>query len=213
VKINTTLYLLWITLLGIACPLSAVDNDEILDLVLHEVDVDVIYNQINAVEWSDSNISELIMLWNGNAVFHPDVHRSADEISIIRLAIANVLMQVVRHCINDDVGMGKLHDFVLSAATSDSASIRGRATLLLGLAGYDSDIPFLVSVVESEKEGYAEEAARSISFIDSPASLEALRDLRERVSRKSLNGYIDDLVTRYETLPPKVAPKGCGKVP
>jgi hypothetical protein len=185
-------------------------QDELFALVQSETNVDSIYNQINNVEWSNSNLSALRALWGQDLIEYADVPRSAKDADIIRLAIANVLMQAARHCVTSGIDKDELHDFVLLKAHSSNASVRGRATLLLGLAGYDSDIPFLVSVVELEEEGYAEEAARSLTFIHSDSALIALRNLSNKVSRRSLKSFLEALVEKYEAYPLKEYSPKCG---
>jgi hypothetical protein len=184
-------------------------QDKLSKIVRHETSVDEVYNSINNVEWSNENLEIVRDLWKEDLAKYAKVPRSAKDNDIIRLALANVLMQATRHCRISGIDMNELHDFVLSRTKSDNASVRGRATYLLGLAGYDSDIPFLVSVVESEKEGYAEEAALSITFIHSDAGLDALRNLAKKVSRPSLKSSLQEMVEKYQAYPLNNRSKDC----
>lgn len=188
---------------------SLATQNKLLELVRYETNVDEVYNAINNVEWSNDNLSAVRSLWKENLTKYAKVPRSATDSDILRLALANVLMQATRHCRISGINMDELHDFVLSRTKSNDARVRGRATHLLGLAGYDSDIPFLVSAVESEKEGYAEGAALSITFVHSVASLDALRNLAKKVSRPPLKAFLKELVETYEAYPLKEQSKGC----
>lgn len=196
---NITMWLSKTILLFVAClqySIGMANQQQLIDMVKSHTDVDNIYNEINATQWSDSNLSALSYLWNQDLTY-ATISRSTKDADIIRLAISNVLMQSIRHCHAIQITMEELHNFVLSKAQSNNASVRGRATLLLGLAGYESDIPFLSSVVLVEEQGYAEEAARSLTFIHSEAALNALRNLSEVVSRPSLKSYLERLITGY----------------
>lgn len=184
-------------------------QNKLLELVRHETDIDKVYNAINNAEWSNTNLAAVRNLWKENLTKYAKVPRSAADTDMIRLALANVLMQATRHCRISGIDMDELHNFVLSKTKSENLGVRGQATYLLGLAGYESDIPFLVSVVESEKEGYAEGAALSISFIHSEAGLDVLRNLAKKVSRSSLKAFLEKLVEEYGAYPLKKQSKGC----
>jgi HEAT repeat protein len=203
-----TLLLACIALVALSYASLAAQN-KLLESVRHETDVDKVYNAINNVEWSNANLSVVRNLWKEDLAKYAKVPRSARDNDIIRLALANVLIQATRHCRISGINMDELHEFVLSRTKSNNVSVRGRATHLLGLAGYDSDIPFLVSVVESEKEGYAEGAALSITFIHSDAGLNALRNLAKKVSRPSLKTFLQEMVEAYQAYPLKERAKGC----
>lgn len=189
--------------------LSLAEQSKLLDLVRYETNVDEIYNAINNTEASNDNLTEVCDLWKGDLSKHAKVPRSTIDNDIIRLALANVLMQATRHCRISGISMDELHHFVLSRTKSENTRVRGRATYLLGLAGYDSDILFLESVVESEKEGYAEEAVLSITFIHSEASLDALRNLVKKVSRPSLKMFLQEKIEKYQKYPLRDQSQGC----
>lgn len=176
-------------------------QNQLLNMIRYEANIDEICNAINNAEWSDANLAVVHSLWGKDLGKCAEVPRSEADNDIIRLALANVLMQATRHCRIDGISMDELHQFVLSRTESNNASIRGRATYLLGLAGHDSDIPFLVSVVEAEEEGFAEEAALSITFIHTEAALDALQNLAKKVSRPSLRSFLQELVEKYEAYP------------
>lgn len=176
-------------------------ENELLELVRHEADVEKVYSAISRAEWSDANLSVVSNLWREGPAKHAKVPRSADENDLIRLALTNVLMQTTRQCVSRGIAMKELHDFVLSRTKSNSPSVRGRATFLIGLAGFDSDIPFLVSMVESEKEGYAEQAVVGITYIHTKAGLNALRNLEKKVTRPALKMFIHERLEQYEAHP------------
>lgn len=195
-------------MVALSSVLSAEQN-KLFELVCHETDVDEVYNAINNVEWSNANLAAVRTLWRENLNKYSKVPRSASDVDMIRLALANVLIQATRHCRASGIEMNELHSFVLSKTKSEDLSVRGQATYLIGLAGDESDIPFLVSVVESEKEGYAEGGALSISFIHSERGLDALRNLVRKVSRPSLRVFLRDLVETYGAYPLKEQSEGC----
>lgn len=199
-----------LTLLFACMALAVLSNsavaaeNELLELVRHEADVEKVYSAISRAEWSDANLSVVSNLWREGPAKHAKVPRSADENDLIRLALTNVLMQTTRQCVSRGIAMiamKELHDFVLSRTKSNSPSVRGRATFLIGLAGFDSDIPFLVSMVESEKEGYAEQAVVGITYIHSKAGLDALRSLEKKVTRPALRTFIHERLEQYEAYP------------
>lgn len=203
------IFLLICTILVVSSSMSQATQNGLLQSVREDTDVDKIYNAINNVEWSDANLSTIRNLWEEGLIKYTKVPRSTADNDIIRLALANVLMQATRHCRISGIDMDQLHDFVLSRTKANNASVRGRATYLLGLAGYDSDIPFLVSVVETEKEGYAEEAVLSITFIHSEAGLDALTRLADKVSRPSLRSFLQETLEKYRVYPLKNRSKEC----
>lgn len=196
------------TVVAFSCA-SIAGQNRLVESVRNETDVNKIYNDINNVEWSNANLATVRNLWNEDLTKYAEVPRSTADNDIIRLALANVLMQAKRHCRVNGINMDELHEFVLSRTKSNNVSVRGRATYLLGLGGYDSDIPFLASIVESEKKGYAEEAALSITFIHSEAGLDAIRNLSNNVSRPSLKAFLQEMLEKYQLYPLKEHAKGC----
>lgn len=189
---------------------SKAGGDGLIDTLQHESDVNVIYNEINHVEWSAENMDVVQALWEKNRQRYPDLPWEKLDDDIVKLALANVLMQAHRHC-RIEANMGALHDFVKSKTMSSDLRVKGRATYLLGLSGYEEDIPYLSSIVELEREGYAEEAALSLTFIHSGAALNAIRNLESKVKRPSLKSFLKDLVEKYQSYALVDRSKGCEK--
>lgn len=179
-----------------------------LDTLRYESDVDVIYNAINHVDWSPDSLDVVQALWNKDVLRYPDLPWEKLDDDIVRLALANVLMQAKRHC-RINANMADLHDFVKSKAMSDDLRVKGRATYLLGLSGYEEDIPYLSSIVEAELEGYAEEAALSLAFIHSDAALDAIRDLEGKANRSSLKAFLQEILEQYQSHALVEYSKGC----
>lgn len=96
--------------------------------------------------------------------------------------------------------LNELREYVKSKTTSNNLSIKSRATLLLGLAGYDEDIPFLSSIVKNEQKGFAEQAALSLTYIHSKSAVEELRVLNNVITRPSLKSFLQNLVSQYQSL-------------
>ena len=111
--------------------------------------MEVIYNYINSIDWTTENLSIAKSLWKKDIKMYPNLPWGKLNNDIVRLALANILMQSSRQC-KIEIDMDELHNFVKSKTMSENLDIRGRASLLLGLAGYDEDIPFLFSIVKSE---------------------------------------------------------------
>jgi len=199
----------FIVVLSVYTYASPAEENKFLELLRNETDVNKIYNEINNIEWSNANLDMVHDIWRKNLNKYPDIPRDKVNNDIVRLALANVLMQAKRHCRINNANIDELHNFVLSKTRANDLSVRGRATYLLGLAGYNKDIPFLSSIVESEEEGYAEEAALSITFIHSEAALDAIRTLLGKVKRKSLQVFLKDIIEKYQAYPLLEYSKGC----
>ncbi|NEV65217.1 hypothetical protein [Thiorhodococcus minor] len=194
-------------LLGL--PSSCLAQQSVLEIIRNESDIDKVYNAIGNVEWSAANLELISEIWRNGLDEFSAVERNERDSDIIMLSIANVLMQAIRHCKVRGINLSDVHDFVLSRIRSEDLSIRGRATILLGLAGYNSDIPFLLSVVREEEMGYAEEAALSIRFIHTDESLAALRQELKDVRRPSLKRFLKDLLKDYGTYPIREFSESC----
>ena len=175
---------------------------DIINFISGEKDIEKITNAINNLEWSAGNLQDLKSLWNKDLQAKPEGINSKLDNDLVRLSLANVLMQARRQCLVE-IDMSELHDFVLTKTKSKNIQVRSRATYFLGLAGNDEDIPFLSSVVEAEKEGFAEEAALSLTFMHTHAALKQLEKLSKNVKRKSLKTFIDELLEKYEAIPIK----------
>lgn len=138
-------------------------------------------------------------LWNGDVEKYPEISLEMVSSNMVRVALAGVLLQGARHCLIG-VDAYELHDFLLAMTKSADRAIEGRATLLLGLAGYESDIPYLSSIVLQEEPGFAEDAVLSLSFISSDLVLHEMMGLREEVHRQALRDLLDkkiDELSRY----------------
>lgn len=198
---------LFIVLVLISCSVFA-DTNKLLETLHTENDIDVLCNEINQVEWSTENLDVVQAVWNKNIDKYPDLPWQKLNNDIVRLSIANVLMQAHRNC-KIELNMDELHDFVRSKITSKNLSVKGKATYLLGLAGRDEDIPFLSSIVESEENGWAEEAALSLTFMHTNAAVDALRSLQTKVKRQSLKDFLQKMVEKYDQYPLTQRTKGC----
>ena len=203
-KINRFLALV---LLLSSCLVLA-NGNKFLETLGNEPDVYSLYNVINQVEWSTENLNIVQALWNKDIDKYPDLPWHRLDNDIIKLASANVLMQTHRHC-RLELNMDELHDFVRSKTMSDDLRVRGEAILLLGMAGYEEDIPFLSSVVEAEEKGRAEKAVWSLTFIHTDAVLDALRNLQEKVTRPTLKDFLQEEVEEYSRYPLIDYSKGC----
>ncbi len=162
-----------IVLVLFSCSVFA-GNNKLLETLRSEGDLNLLCNEINQVEWSTENLNIVQAVWSKNIDKYPDLPWQKLDNDIVRLSIANVLIQAHRHC-KIESNMDELHDFVRSKTTSKSLKAKGRATYLLGLAGRNEDIPFLSSIVESEEKGWAEEAALSLIFMHTNEAVDALR--------------------------------------
>jgi hypothetical protein len=198
---------LFIVLVLFSCSVFAGDN-KLLETLRSENDVDVLYNEINHVEWSTENLDVVQAVWSKNIDKYPDLPWQKLDNDIVKLAIANVLMQAHRNC-KIESNMDELHDFVRSKTTSKSLKVKGRSTYLLGLAGRNEDIPFLSSIVESEEKGWAEEAALSLVFMHTNEAADALRSLQTKVKRQSLKDFLRKKVEKYDQYPLTQRTKGC----
>ncbi|MCD4744658.1 MAG: hypothetical protein K8R67_19515 [Desulfobacteraceae bacterium] len=196
-----------IVLVLFSCSVFA-GNNKLLETLRSEDDLDLLYNEINHVEWSTENLDVVQAVWNKDIDKYPDLPWQKLDNDIVRLALFNVLMQAHRNC-KIESNMNELHDFVRSKTTSKNLKVKGRATYLLGLAGRDEDIPFLSSIVESEENGWAEEAALSLTFIHTNAAVDALRSLQMKVRRQSLKDVLRDMVKKYDQYPLTQQSKGC----
>lgn len=196
-------YLMIIILIGVCAPSFAVspEQNKIIDLVSNERDIDTVYNKIGNAEWTEENLSVITDLWRSDLSKYQGVSRSNIDKDLIKIALAYVLIQATRQCHYKAVSMNELHDYLLSKTKSNNLSIKGRSTYSLGLAGFDSDIPYLVNIIRTEEEGYAEEAALSIMFIHSKAGLSALEKLANSVSRPALKEFISKMVVKYKAYP------------
>jgi hypothetical protein len=179
---------------------SQIEAKDLSEILRHRDDIDTIYNEICDVEWTKNNLQIARDLWNGNYQKYQNIPVEKVTNDIVRLALANILMQARRQC-RVDIEMTSLHEYVRGMTTSDNLKIKGRATYLLGLAGYDTDIPFLSSVVRAEKPGYAEEAALSLMFLHSEAALAAIKELAGSVTREDLKNFLLDLENKYAEYP------------
>lgn len=187
---------------------SLAQANELLELLKPGKSENEIYNEINNAELTKENLNLLLALWRGERGKYPGVPWELVSSDIVRISVANVLMQAKRQC-RVEIDMNELHEFILLCSKSDDLKVKGRATFFLGMAGYESDIPFLSSIVLQEKEGYAEEAAMSITFIHSKAALYALEDLREKVHRESLQIFLDNILAKYKKYNLKEYSKSC----
>lgn len=161
---------------------------------------DELYNTINNIDLSAQNLKLILAIWQRNSDKYPHINWEIATSDQVKIAIANVLTQAHRNCLikEADIRLDELHEFMLAMANSSSPSLKGRATLFLGLSGYESDIPFLTKIVLQEKQGYAEEAVMSISFIHKKSALQALESLKHNVSRQSLRDFIDSILSKYQ---------------
>jgi len=201
-------YILFVFLIGVMNPIMAGQKEDcFLSTIKNEHDINNIYNYINNIEWTASNLESIKALWEKDTNVKLVISMNKLNNDIIRLALANVLMQASRQC-EIIMNIDKLHEFVKSRTHSKNLRIKGKATYLLGLAGYDEDIPFLSSIVMSEKEGYAEEAGLSLTFIHSTAAINALRNLVVTVDRPTLKTFLQALVVKYKNIG-LATPKKC----
>ena len=200
--------LLTITLLSICLNSIGATDNEIVEILSFEKDIDVISNKINNVDWSQKNLVTLKNLWAQEYKKYPSISEAKLQNTLVRLSIANVLMQAKRQC-RIDIEMSKLRQYVLMQTKSSSIRVKSRATYFLGLAGNNEDIPYLSSVVTSEEEGFAEEAVLSLTFIHTPEALNALEKLSNKVKRVSLKEFIFDFVSKYNNTPLVVKSKNC----
>lgn len=176
--------------------ISLAEKNTLLETLKKESDVNAIYNYINNLEWSAENLNILKALWEKDVNKYPDIPWNKLNNDITKLALANILMQSGRQC-RVKIDIEELHDFVKSKTLSNDPRIKGKASYLLGLAGYDDDIPFLSTIVKNEQEGYAEEAALSLVFIHSKAALIELKSLHKKVKRTTLKSFLQNLVMKY----------------
>lgn len=199
-------YLL-IVLVLFSCSVFA-GNNTLLETLRTENDIDSLCNEINQVEWSTENLNIIQAIWSKNIDKYPELPWQRLNNDVVRLSLANVLMQAHRNC-KIESNMDKLHDFVRSKITSKNLSVRGRATYVLGLAGRNEDIPFLSSIVELEEKGWAEEAALSLVFMHTNEAADALRSLQTKVKRQSLKDFLRKKVEIYDQYPLTQKTKGC----
>jgi len=196
-----------VVLVFFSCSVFA-DTNKLLETLRTEDDIDLLCNEINQVEWSTENLDVVQAVWRKNIDKYPDLPWQKLNNDIIRLAIANVLMQAHRNC-KIQSNMDELHDFVRSKTTSKNLEVKGVATYELGLAGRNEDIPFLSSIVESEEKGWAEEAALSLTFMHTNEAVDALRSLQTKVKRQSLKDFLQKMVEKYNQYPLTQRTKGC----
>ena len=196
-------YILMLILIGMySNPFAgSSERNEIIDLVRSERDIYIVYTKISNTEGTEKNLSVMDSLWKSDFSEFSDVQRTNSDKYLIRLALASVLVQAVRQCRYKTVGIDEFHNFFLLKTKSDNPSIKSDSMRLLGLAGFDSDIPYLEKIIKTEQEGYAEEAALSIMFIHSKAGLNALEKLSNSVSRPALKEFILEIVVKYKAYP------------
>jgi len=186
------IFLLWVFLPDT----TQAEQHILLKTIKNESNVLEIYNYINNIDWTTSNLNIIKALWKKDLKAYPDIPLEKLNNTTIRLALANILMQTGRHCLVK-MDIDELHDFVKSRALSSNPRIKGKAIYILGLAGNNKDIPFLFSVVESEQEGFAEAASLSLVFINSKEALNKLQVLHKRVNRSSLKKFLHNLIMKH----------------
>ncbi len=206
----TQLYLVF--LLGILFSIAPqAEENNLLKTIENESNVLEIFNAISTIDWTPENLSMLEALWKKDFKTYPNLPREKLNNDTVRLALANILMQANRHHCPIKIDMDELHDFVKSKAMSSDLEIKGDATFLLGLAGYDEDIPFLSAIVKEEQEGYAESAVSSLTSIHSYAAIDELRKLNKQVKRPSLKKDLQEVVEGYKNKGITNRTKGCYK--
>ena len=193
-----TIHLYIALLVWVLLPIvTLAEENKLLETIKNESDVGVIYEYISGKRWTSENLIIMKAFWEKDFKTCPDLPREKLNDDIIRLALANVLLQAGRQC-KIKIDMDEIHDFVKSKTMSNDIGIKSKATYLLGLAGYNEDIPFLSSIVKSEQQGFAEEAALALLFFNSSAALNALRNLSKQVKRPSLKMTLQELATTYQ---------------
>ncbi|MEQ1484221.1 hypothetical protein [Methyloglobulus sp.] len=202
-----SLIFLYLTL-GFLCNSYAQETD-VADKLKDIKTVDGIYNFINHLDLSKENLNFVLDLWKQDKDKYPDLPWKLISEDISRIAIASNLIQGRRQCLID-IDMDEPHDFVLAKSKSKDLSVKGRALSVIGLAGYESDIPYLASIVLDEQEGFAEGASLSIFFIGSSSALTSLDDLERKVKTEGLKNFLAHLIEDKKS-PDKVFSMDCFK--
>ncbi len=193
-----TIHLYIALLVWVLLPIvTLAEKNKLLETIKNESDVGVIYEYISGKHWTSENLTIMKALWEKDFKTYPDLPREKLNDDLVRLALANVLLQAGRQC-HIKIDMDEVHDFVKSKTKSSDIGIKEKAIYLLGMAGYDEDIPLFSSIVKSEQLGFAEQAALALLFFNSSAALNALQDLSKQVKRPSLKKALQELVTTYQ---------------
>lgn len=187
------LFIIFFALLSFWVPVHATESPEIT-AVIRAASTQEEMQIVNAIDkiipaFEPSNLVFLTDLWDINKSKYPKLPWKRFETDVVRVEIANVLLQAARNG-RQVTNKESLHDFVRKRAGSPNPVVRGMAASALGMAGDDRDIPLLSKIVSNEEPGVFEQAALGLVAIDSGRARDALHKLERTVSRQDAKAFL-----------------------
>lgn len=163
--------------------LTEVINSKNIDRLLDTL------NEVKRMRYQGEILPFIEDLWNLDKKEHPDLAWSIVKKDIVRVEIANILLQAER---NELINIKKddLHNYVLSLLNSEDVYVVQKSIITLGLFDYKSDVDDILSIAKKRNEITFRAAVITLAEMCNSASNKALDQLFKIIDDKQLKQYI-----------------------
>lgn len=189
---------------------ATVSANELLD-VLRTKDIDAIKSKLQTIQGMKSKRSVLPLLndlWNGETERYQDVPWDVVELDIIRVDIANILIQGKRSG-DVEIDSEEFHDFALDQVSSENNVAATKAILLLMFFDDPEDVARLVEIAKEERPGTFSAAVATLSMHCNPKAVEELEALKWNLIDPQSRAYVEEVLEIRSNSSPKIREHFC----
>lgn len=165
--------------------------DELIE-VLNSRDIDLIIetmNHVKGMRYQGEILPVIKDLWEGRQEKYPDLHWQTVNLDIVRLEIANILVQAQKNQ-RIKVDRHDLHNFVRGLLESEDFFVANNAILTLSAIDDPNDVEKILAIAKKQEPGSFRTAVEALIAMCNKKSREALDELADYVQSADTKAYI-----------------------
>ncbi len=173
--------------------------DELIE-VLNSKDIDLIIettNHVKGMRYQGEILPVIKDLWDRRADKYPDMHWQTVDLDIVRLEIADILIQARKNG-RIEVDRQDLHGFVRGLVESEDSFVANKAILLLSAIDDPNDVEKILAIAKKQEPSSFRTAVAALASMCNAESREALDVLADYVSSADARAFVVENRTQMD---------------
>jgi|CXWL01.1.fsa_nt_gi hypothetical protein len=190
--------LIWIFSLTVACVFQStltsarfVSVEELkADIKSRDIDrIDKSLNEVKRMSYQGQVLPLMLDLWEVKKENHPDLPWDIITSEIVRVEVANVLIQA---SINGKIDLDRkaLHQYVSGLVANRDIAVAARAIGTLAVTDDPRDVPKILAIAKSMRQGIFHTAVITLTNMCNEDAAKAVEDLGVHVTEKELHSFV-----------------------